>query len=268
MIAFLISPALTFFSRRLYQEVLKSGAGRGFLYLSYLTALFCVLGMFLSRTLIAPVVEDYAQWFVSVTPEMTMTEKGLSAQVKQPYLVSHPAIGPLYLIDTTKSGQQLLNDPSGALIVVAQDQMIIRQPGQAEMRIVDFANIRQQLSQSKGAVRITKQVLWDFVKRLQDMMYPIMLLIAAVVFFIWKLISALLYSVVALVMSRFRKAKLQYRNLFALSCHAITPVTVLQVMSFSIPETEFNLSLLIAVVLTSCYIAYAIFSAYPESSQK
>lgn len=117
MLVFLFSPVMTLFSTRLYRNVLRSGVGGGFSYLLYLTFLFCLLVFFLCQFLLLPIAKSFSDWLVQVTPEMTLTEAGLKVKATEPYLVKHPVLGTIYLIDTTKTLEELMADKHHAILI-------------------------------------------------------------------------------------------------------------------------------------------------------
>ena len=259
MIDFLITPVLSFFSLRLYHRVLKAGVGRGFAYLAYLTALFCLLAIFLCHFILLPIVKDFGQWLIDVTPEMKITSSGLETKMAQPYLVKHPVIGLLYLIDTTRSEAALLDDRSGAPILIGKDHIVFRGTARHETRMYDFKRVIEQVQKTNRPVSITKQLMYQLARRVYGMIIPLILLFLIPAFFLWKLLVVLFYSVVALLLNLFRKEKLRYRSLFVLSCFVITPVTIIQWMNISIPEVHFNVNMLLSFALTTAYLAYGMF---------
>ena len=257
---FLAAPALSFFSLRFYQRILKSGAGRGFAYLLYLTVLFCFLATFLCHFLLLPVVSGFVDWFINATPEIRITSAGLDTKAPQPFLLKHPAFGPLYLIDTSKSLQELTADKSGAPILIGKEQIVFRYSGRDELRLYELKKVIDQVARTNQPIAITKPVLKTLWERVYRLLVPGALLVFAPIFFLWKLMSALFYSLVALLLNRFRKEKLHYGTLFSLSCFAMTPITVIQWMMISIPELHFNVSMLLSLGLTTAYLAYGLFA--------
>ena len=261
MISFLLSPVMSFFSIRLYREALHSGLKRGFGYLVYLTILFCLLVFFLCRFLLLPVVSDFADWLIQVTPEMTLTQSGLNTAVHQPYLVRHPALGPLYLIDTTKSSEELIADQSKAIILIGKEKVVVRNLRRSETRVFDLQRAMTQAKDTSRPIQITKRFMRELNRRIETLIIPIVLLFLAPIFFIWKLFIALFYFLIALLLNLFRKEKFRAPSLFTLSCYAISPVTLIQVVHISIPDLYFNLNFYFAFALTVAYLIYGMFVA-------
>lgn len=266
MFSFFLAPVLSFFSVRLYREALRSGVGRGILYLLYLTVLFCLLTLFLCRMLLLPLAGSFMDWLVSVTPEMTLTQTGLKVSAQEPYLVKHDVLGPLYLVDTTKDLAALERDSSKALILIGKEHIVIQNPYRSEKRVFDLKQAMEQVKQNNRPVTITKRVMQELNRRFQGMLIPFILVLLAPFFFIWKLLAVLFYSLIALLLNLFRKEKLNYKSLFSLACYAITPVTVVQATNLFIPDMHFNLNLLLAIGLTTVYLAYGMFVENRSSS--
>lgn len=257
----LLAPILSFFSARLYRMGLQSGIGRGFLYLLYLTILFSLLVVFLCQFLLLPVTAAFMNWLVQVTPEVTITQAGLRTEARQPYLVKHPSFGPIYLIDTTKDASQLIAETHKVPILIGREEIVINDPDRGRLRTISLREAMLKSHEANRPIRITKNVMRDLVNRIQGMVIPFVLLFLAPLFFIWKLIAALFYSLFALFFNLFRKERFRYGGLFTLSCYAITPVTIIQVVRLSVPDAQLNLNLAIAFSLTLTYVLFGMFIA-------
>src|SRR3989338_4152290 len=261
MIAFLLAPVMSFFSTRLYRQVLQSGIGRGFAYLFYLTILFSLLTVFLCQLLLQPLASNFMDWLIQVTPEMTLTQTGLNVPVKQPYFVDHPALGPLYLIDTTKNLDELMAEKGRAFVLIGKEHLIVRSGRRGEVRVF---NLRDAMTQARTAgqpIRITKNLMLQLNQRFQALLVPVVLVFLAPLFFVWKLLIALFYSLIALLLNRFRKEKFRYGSLFTLACFAISPVTIFQAANVSITEISFDLNFYFSFALTVLYLVYGMFVA-------
>jgi hypothetical protein len=205
---------------------------------------------------------SFVGWMISVTPEVTITKDGLSVTQKQPILVKYPKVGPIYLIDTTKSLEQLAKDESGALVVVGREDIIVKNRGEkGELRIFSLKKVMEKIGTTKQPVVINKLMMKAIAARLRDMLTPVIVLVAFPFFFIWKLVAVLFYSVIGLVLNLFKKEKLAYGSLFTLCCFAITPVTIIEWMSISIPDLNFDLRFVLTFGLTIGYLAFGMFVA-------
>ncbi|MBI1977189.1 MAG: DUF1189 family protein [Candidatus Omnitrophica bacterium] len=266
MTHFLLSPVTAFFSRRLYREALRSGIGRGFGFLTYLTLLFCIFVFLLCQIRIVPLTNSFVDWLIQTTPEMTMTSAGLTTQAEQPYLAKHPAFGPLYLIDTTKTAQELLATETPAVVLISKDAIILKQVRNGQTRVFNLDQAMAQVRQTNRPIQLTKQLMRQIANRILAFLVPLVLLFFAPFFFIWKLFAALFYSLFALLFNLFRKEKCSYRSLFVLSCFALAPVTVLQAINILLPNLTMNLNVLYAFVLTLAYLAFGLFVGDKVSS--
>lgn len=266
---FLLSPILSFFSRRLYASLHHSGAGRGLAYLVYLTCLFSALAAFLCQFLLLPLATSFTEWLVYRTPEIQLASSGIqlldskaNARVTQPYLVKHPAFGPLYLIDTGKAtAAELLADESKAFILIGKEHIVIRDASRNESRVFDLKEAMARIRETREPLPLTKKMMRRIAGQIQGLMIPFLLLLFAPIFFVWKLLAALFYSGIALILNLFRKERLRYSSLFTIACFAISPVTVIQWMSFSVPFPQIQISMLLAFVLTVAYLIYALFGS-------
>ena len=262
---FLLSPFLALFSRHLYREALRGGVARALGYLAYLTLLFTLLAYFACQFLLLPITSSFIDWLVQVTPEMTLTRSGLDAKVTQPYLVKHPALGTLYLIDTNKSTTELMADSSGAFVLIGKENVIVRNPNRNETRIFDLKETMGQAREQVTAIQITKSMMKNFGKQLESLVIPLVLILLAPLFFIWKPLTALFYSLIALLLNLLRKDKLSYGSLLSLACFAITPVIFIQALDIFVPNLSVNLNFLLALGLTTAYLIYGMFAASRSS---
>lgn len=265
MIGFLLAPIMSFFSVRLYRSALQSGIGRGFAYLAYLTVLFCLLAVFLCQLLLLPLASNFTDWLIQVTPEMTLQQTGIQVVVKEPYVVKHPAFGPLYVIDTTKNLDELVSGKNLAPILIGKEHVVVQNSRRGQVRIFDLKQAMEQARQASQPIRITKNLMHQINKRIQALIIPAVLILLAPFFFIWKLLAAFFYSLIALLLNRFRKEKFSYGSLFTLACYAISPVTVFQAANLSIPGASFNVNIFLSFGLSLVYLIYGMFVA-PRNS--
>lgn len=260
MLAFLLSPALSFFSKRLYHKASQSKASFGIGYLFYLSCLFGVLLVALCYLLFLPIAQGFSNWLIDVTPAIQITPMGIVADVKQPYLVKYPAFGTIYMIDTTKSVAELEADSSKAFMRIGKKNVLFfDQIG--SFRVISLENLIERARLEKRTIQITRSMMRLFTERLFQTAFPILIIFLSLLFFFWKLSIALFYSLVAVVLNLFRKEKLPYKSLFILSCFAITPATIFEVTNFAVPGLYFNLNTILVFGLTTAYLAYGIFIA-------
>ena len=261
MVHFLFAPILSFYDTQLYRKALQSGFGAGFIYLFYLTSLFSLLVLLFCQLFLVPFAIHFTNWLVEVTPEIIITPNGIRTDNEQPYLAEHPVFGPLYLMDTSKEASELVNHPSNARILIGKKDFIINSGERNRARPYSLRTAMLKSHEAGQAIRITKEDMSKLAKHFQSRIIPVILLLLAPIFFTWKLLIVLFYSLIASLFNFFRKEKFQYRNLFSLSCYAISPVTVLQIAHLSIPGVYFNLNFLFAFGLTVFYLLFGMFVA-------
>ncbi len=271
MISYIISPVLTFFSKRLYQQVMRSDWQRGFFYLFYLTGLFALFIFFLSQLILLPFVDSLSGWLIRSIPVMTLTSSGLKTDAKQPVVIEYVGFGPICVINTNKNVEDIVREGPWAPILVGQTKILISQSAKTfdkhTSQIIDLGEMMRKLAEEKRSVTISKQVMTEIARKMKSLLFPIGILIFSLVFLVWELLSALFYSVIALILNRFRKEKLRYSNLFSLACYAITPITLIQIVKISIPGVYLTINMFFVPALTICYLAYALFGVPPKSSQ-
>ncbi len=173
--------------------------------------------------------------------------------------------GVIYVIDTSKTAEELINYPGGAAFVIGKDQMIARQLGQNETRVFDLTKAWDRSQSVLKRITLTKKNLKDLTDLIEKFLPPTIFLISIAFFFIWKLFVILFYFLIALLLNLSKKNRLGYASLFSLAAHAITPVVWIQMIIFTQPALNFyNLNILFSFVMTMFYLMFGVFLASRE----
>jgi hypothetical protein len=181
-------------------------------------------------------------------------------------LVEHPAFGPLYVIDTTKSSEELMASESPAMVLIGKEKIIVQNKQRNETRVFDLKEMATQNKNTNTPIQLTKKVMRQITARLVGLIIPIAVILVSPLYFIWKSIAALFYFLIALLLNLFRKEKLKIGSLFLFACYAITPVAVIQFLKYAIPNLTINLNFFFAFVLTVAYLIYGMFVAARSNS--
>jgi len=179
-------------------------------------------------------------------------------KVVESYVVRHPALGTLYEIDTSKTIAELSQSDSDSFLMIGKDGLLFRQSDRSDPYVFELTDAINQVKRTKQPIRISKHLMRRVAEQLETLIIPAAVMFIGPAFFIWKLIAAFFYSLFAMLINRFRREKLRYHQLFAVSCFALTPVAGIQIMNFGIPDFFFDLNLPIALGLTISYLAYAL----------
>ena len=253
----LLAPIYSFFSVSFYRRIIQSSLGKGFLYLLYLSFVYgaILLSLFIIR--LKPMADDFVNWFASSLPQLTLTKNGVTASIQQPFEMKSPLYGTVLVIDTTKEKADGV-PPTRTLIYLTKTQLVFQNEAKSETRILSLLPKDDQAKEKWKDFSVTGAVVEMIYKKIVPIVYPFILVLSLFAFFIWKILAALFYSLVALLLNLFRKEKLSYGQLLVLSMFALTPVAVLQIAGFFVPKLMMILSPPVAIALTSLFLALGI----------
>lgn len=254
----LLSPLYSLFSLNFYRRVLRSPLSKGFSYLLYLSVLFAFGVTIVFMFTVIPIGNEFANWLKQNFPELVLTREGVAAKVEQPFSLTHPDFGTIAVIDTTKE-MPTAEDLGKTVFFVTKTQVFIQnRPGErtGDYRVVDLVPRNEQAKATWRDFVVTGTFIETIYRRLRPFAAPLLFIFCVFFFFVWKLIVALLYSLLALILNLFRKEKLSYRSLVNLCFFAITPVIVLQWLRPFLPFLPLNV--FVAGFVTGSYLGLAI----------
>jgi len=251
----LLAPIYSFFNISFYRRVIQSSLGKGFLLFLYLSILFSLLIVFAFAKQGRPVMDQFVNWFTDNLPQLTLTKQGIVAQVEQPFEMKNPMYGSVLIINTSTDSLDKIPDTT---FYLTKTKLVYRDAQKGQYRVF---NLSPETDESKAKWQdlvITGPLLNGWYKKLIPFAFLVIFIFVIPFVFIWKLIAALFYSLIALLINFFRKERLKYSKLLLCSMFAMTPVAVLQLFSIFIPRISMVLNFWVALVLTSLYLALAI----------
>lgn len=256
-LTFFTAPITALFYPPVYQDAAKSHASRGVLYSLYLAALSVVLVMMVLSAKVMPQVDTFAVWAQKNMPVMIWTPAGLSMENgKTTASLIHPQYGAIAIFDMTKTVVTPADMGKAYIFVTPQKIFIKRAPGQLEERDVTGAglNPKQQLPPK---VRLTGEVvskLYQNVKRAIMFALPFLMMIF---FFIFFLMSNLLYSLAGLLFNLMRVEKLRYGAIFNLTCFATTAAFTLTYLRVLTPLRALSWPFVFNILLNLAFMFFA-----------
>ena len=261
---FFLAPLLSLFSLKFYRRVILKSVSFGFSYLGYLSAIFALSSLVMFAAISIPVADELAKWFASNLPEMTFTRQGVQMGINQPVLLSHPRWGPILYLDPANDSPQP-QDMNQALLVIARTQVAYQNPSGGGYRLQKITPPPNQ--KEWHDLRINNGILNMFWTRVRPFLYPLSFVVAFLAAFFWKLAAGLFYSLIGLILNRFRNQKLNYGAILNLSILALTPVALLQIAGFTTPlhvPTNFGVTL----VVTTLYLTLGILGTRDRKAPK
>ncbi len=262
------APFLSLFSVSFYRRLNAAPAlAKGFGYLVYLSALIGVLGMaglgfFLNRY-----AGEYMQWFKQNMPPVTFTQEGAVCEAEQPFTLKHPQYGTILVVDTAREDAPAVSEMPDTPVFLTKTKLVARQRSRGQYRVFDIVPKGDGLRNWKDFT-LDGAFTEGFYNRAVPILYPAIFLICSIFYFIWKLLAAVVYSLIALGLNLFRKEKLPYESLLALSMFALTPVAMLQIFAAIIPAMRITTNAGLSIIITSCYLALGIFFTQPQAQDQ
>lgn len=240
---------------RFYRQVVQASLAKGFLYLALWSAIFSVLVSMFTLLYFFPEANRFMEWFRQEMPVIQWRPEGLQIDKASPYEMRHPRFGPIVTFDLNQS--EIKSEQMGDMpIFVTSGKVYVRQSARQELRIYDLTN--PELKTKEPFVLDAEKV-----RKLEQTFKPWLLLIIAVgtffAFFIWKLLAALFYSLIALLINRFRRTRLGYESLLNLTFFAMTAsiwIGILQIFVGGAVKMPFGF--LGSLILTATYLYLAI----------
>jgi hypothetical protein len=260
MLTFFTAPISAFFYPPVYQDAVKSSAGRGVLYSLYLAGLSVVLIMMVVSARVMPQVDAFVEWTKVNMPAMIWTPAGLSLESGQTTAsLIHPQYGTIALFDMTKTAATEADMGKAYVLVTSQKVFIKRAPGQIEERDITGAGMRagQQLPPK---VRINGDIAVKMYQNIKGAMSFVVPFFIFVFLFMFFLTMNLFYSLVGLLFNLMRSEKLRYGAIFNLTCFATTAAFTLTWLRVLIPlkVLAWPLGLNIVINLVFMFLAFKI----------
>lgn len=253
---FFLAPVLSLFSIKFYQKMLVLPRALGFLYLAYLSFIFAVIAGVVFRIQALPVADDLFFWLSRNLPEIKITRQGLEMAVAKPLLLIHPRWGSLLYLDPDNEFPKS-EDLKKALIVVTPKNIAYRDLSTGEYRIQSIAP-RLKPNKEWQDFLITGDKVDQFWRTMKPFLSVLLFLFTFAGTYLWKLLAALVYSLVGIFVNMFRTERLPYRSILELTIFTLTPVTLLQIVLMLFSNIPIPMNFFTALLITSIYITVVI----------
>jgi hypothetical protein len=241
-----------------YRRAAESRLVKGIQYLLYLSILSALIAVYVFVTVGLPKVQEIVDWVKAEMPVITVTQEGLSIDTPSPYVMIHPAFGPMVRFDMGKA-EVTREDLADAGVFVTKKRVYVKQGN--EIRIYDVVDYfsRNERIPVGGANRVTPDSVQEFFDGAKAWFTVIFFLLFLPFFFIWKLIVAVFYSWFGLLMNMGRRDKLTYGQILNVSIFAMTASILLQWLRLLVPVINaLPVIDLVGIGLSFVYLALAI----------
>ncbi|MDF0728226.1 DUF1189 domain-containing protein [Cytobacillus sp. S13-E01] len=226
-----------------YPDMVKQGIGKAFLYLFLFTLLFGTLNSIIIGYQINRDIGKFVTEVSGNIPEFTFS--GGLLDVKEPMPIVYDNIdGSTLIIDTDGQTTPGVLDQYESATLILEDRVITKENGfsSEEYSFSDFTGITFDQD--------------DVINKL-----PLLKWFSAIAaFFVWigffigKLFSALLLSLLGLIIAAIRKTKLSFGRLYSLSIYALTIPILLDIL-LQIFQTDLHNLIYYAIALVYMWIA-------------
>jgi hypothetical protein len=251
-----LGPVLSLYSVAFYRRVARQRLGRGLAYLVYLSSLYSAS---ISIALLAfwlPAVDRFVDWLAPNLPEVKLTDHGAVTDAPQPFVLTHPVLGTLLVIDTRRETPSA-DDLRGAPVFISRTQVVVSEGPAGQRRVYDLMPQTPEARARWEGLVVNGASVKKIYGRLRLLAAPLAFVAFLVFFFVWKFLAALAYSVLGLVLNLLRRERLPYASILTLACFAMTAVIVLQTLAAFGAFGSFRLSYLTAWLVTGAYLALA-----------
>ena len=211
-------PALSFFSRALYREVWQEWKGVGLGYLLLLIAACWVPLTIQMHIQVGRLIASEGPWVISQVPDISLVKGEVFTEAPQPYFIKNPSNGNvLVAIDTTGS-IKTLDEAQGAFVLITRKQLIMRQnnmPPQVH-ELAGMGNITINREKANRWLGLTG-------KYFAAVFFPFAVLFS----YIYRVIQALIYGVVVLILASYGRVKMTYPAALRLAVVSATPAILI-----------------------------------------
>ncbi len=240
---------LSFFSKKLYQDVAKNWGAKSILYLLMIIALSWIATTIQIQNRINSGYSTNSELLVQQIPVLSIKDGKLSTPQNKPYLIAAPKSHEVFAIIDT-SGKYKDISQTNAIILITPSQ-IITKPKKNETRIYQ---IPASFSKVINPVTVNESIK-SVVGYLWIIIYLAMVLIT---FFIY-LIKSLIYGVIGKILCITVGVSLSYWQIVQVAMVAFTPPLIFICIesAFSIQYTHASL---LSFLISMIYLAFAILS--------
>lgn len=238
---------MSFYSASLYRDVKTNWRGIAFLHLFLLLAICWIPIMFKLQSHLNRFIDEDAPKIIRQIPDITVSDGAVSTREKIPYYIKDPETGePLMIIDTT--GEITSIEDYEAVVLLTKTQLIVKRNA-IETRTFDLSQVK--------SFSVNQQTLFGWAETVKEWLIIVLYPFALFFSYLYRLVQALIYAAIGMLLAKIFHAKLRYQELLSLSLITLTPViianTVYNYLDIRIPLWWF-----LSFILAMGYLSFAI----------
>jgi len=251
---FLAEPVYSVVDFSFYKRAVARSGWRALGYLVYLGLLFSLASTVSLYLKEGPIMDGLIDWAATSIPALTLADGKISSSVTAPTIVRNPkAPGLSVMIDLARTTPVTLEEMSKQRIMAYLTQSkIYMVTGPDRMQSYDLSR-----SPNSKPLVIDGNFYRTYGGVLLMILYPAAWLISWAGFICWKLLTALFYSLLGLLLNAILSGGLPYASLYKIAVYAQTPVILLQGLSLFITR-QIPGFFLISILITGVYIWQAV----------
>lgn len=229
-----------------YRYFLRNSTGRVILYLLILSLVIGIITLIPQVNLFNNTIDQLTANIDTRIPDFTFADGKLEVRADMPIIIDNEGMGMAIIIDTSPDAEKILDSYDTAMLITS-DKII--QKNYVDKNAINLSSF-QGLVLSRETVRQT---------------LPIMKPIGAMIFFFsgifficGKFISALIVSLIGLIINSVKNTRLSYRNIFKISVYSLTLPFLLSTLLGLLPVYIPLLKPLLVYVIAAVYVYGAI----------
>lgn len=249
-----LAPIYALFSVDFYKMILRQTVWKGVQYMLYLTLLSTILFTLIFSFQAIPAIERFVGWFQTEMPVLTITDQGVLINEQNPYSMVHPALGTVVTFDTTRT-EIAPDEMIDVLLYVTATKLYVRQ-NDGVIRVYDIPDaVRESGASAMDPMIVTPESIYLFFEQIKPWLIALSALIFFAMFFAWKMLVALFYSWVGLLLNFARKEPLSFGAIYNVVLFAMTAAILWQGLRLVIPALAIMPgAVLVGIVMTGFYL--------------
>jgi hypothetical protein len=205
-------PILSFFSKRLYQDIGLNWKGVNLAYLFLLLAICCIPAALQERENILQALETGQVDILNQIPEVRIQNGEAVVNEPMPYFIKNRDGNSIAIIDTSGS-MNYIDDPS-VMVMLTENKLVVRR-GRNLFNTFNLSGIED--------LHIDKHVLNGWLNRIQKSIAPLSYGIFLMLSYIFAVLVMILISVVGLILSNLMNSALSFKDTMRIAITAATP---------------------------------------------
>jgi hypothetical protein len=253
-----------------YRDVPEKSMGRTVGHIAVLALIYGLVSTIAVFVHLKPKIAENVEWLATNVPTLTLNNGRLKSVEPGRQMIEHPKIeGFVVVIDTDRESPVTSAEmqKEGFAVYLTAKAIYVFNPANNNFRAQELAQAKEVQNYDIGP-----EFYRNFAKAFTFALYPTALVLCAAWFFLFKLLAALVYSIVALMVNAAMDGGLEFPALYKISVYAMTPVIALQMVArlakgpFLVME-PIPMFRLLAFILVGVYVWQAIRHIKPPAPE-